>query len=236
MYSERVDKSTAASMNQGAVLNATGAAPTAPAVMPAITGTDYLAGVASHPLRMAAAGLGTLLAAATSVGIAVALYPLLKRTHAALAIGAVVFRTIEAVFYAAGVVSLLAIGSIAKSVADGSASNASASRSIADALVSFHDHAGSVAVFAFAIGGFLYYVALWRARLLPRWLSGWGVLAAVSMETAVMLSIFLDQPITSYVALAAPIALQEIVMAVWLLVKGFNSAEAATSVDSLRNG
>ena len=206
---------------------ATAAALVASAIQPAVEGSDYLAGVASHPLRMAAAGLGTLLAAATSVGIAVALYPLLKRTHAALAMGAVVFRTIEAVFYAAGVVSLLAIGSVAKDIADGSASNASASKSIADALVSFHDHAGSVAVFAFAIGGFLYYVALWRTRLLPRWLSGWGVLAAVSMFVAVVLSIVLDKPITSYVVLAAPIALQEIVMAVWLLVKGFSSGAPA---------
>ena len=162
------------------------------------------------------------------VGIAVALYPLLKRTHAALAMGAVVFRTIEAAFYAAGVVSLLAIGSVAKGIADGSAPDASASQSIADALGSFHDHAGSVAVFALCIGAFMYYVALWRARLLPRWLSGWGVLAAVSMETAVLLSIFLDKPITSYVYLAAPIALQEIVMAVWLLAKGFRTtAETA---------
>ncbi len=207
---------------------ATAAALVASAIQPAIEGSDYLAGVALHPVRLAAGALGTLLAAATSVGIAVALYPLLKRTHAALAMGAVVFRTIEAVFYAAGVVSLLALGSVAKDIASGSAFNASASTSIADALVSLHDHAGSVAVFAFCIGGFLYYVALWRARLLPRWLSGWGVLAAVSMETAVLLSIFLDKPVTDYIVLAAPIALQEIVMAVWLLVKGFRTtAETA---------
>ena len=208
---------------------ATAAALVASSIQPAIEGSGYLAGVASHPLRLAASGLGTLLAAATSVGIAVALYPLLKRAHPALAVGAVVFRTIEAAFYALGVVSLLAIGSVAKDVADGSASNASASQSIADALGSFHDHAGSVAVFAFCIGGFLYYVALWRARLLPRWLSGWGVLAALSMETADLLSIFLDKPVTDYIALAAPIALQEIVMAVWLLVRGFEATAVAAA-------
>jgi uncharacterized membrane protein YiaA len=89
--------------------------------------------------------------------------------------------------------------------------------------VSIHDHAGAVAVFAFCIGAFMYYVALWRARLLPRWLSGFGVLAAVSMEIAVVLAIVADKPITGYIALAAPIALQEMVMAVWLLVRGFNS-------------
>lgn len=201
--------------------------PVAAAVMPAITGEDYLAGVASHPLRMAAAALGYLIAAVTSVGIAVSLYPLLKPRHTALAMGAVVFRTVEAVFYTVGVVTLLTIGSLARNVAAGEASNRSATQSIADALVSIHDHASAGAVFAFCIGGFMYYVAMWRARILPRWLTGWGALAVVALEIAVVLAIVGDAPVTGYVALAAPIGVQELVMGVWMLVKGFSAPDDA---------
>ena len=142
--------------------------PVAGAIMPAITGTNYLAGVASHPLRMTAASLGYLIAAVTSVGIAVSLYPLLKPRHMALAMGAVVFRTIETVLYTVGIVSLLTIGSLARDVAAGEVSNRSATQSVADALVSIHDHSSAGAVFAFGIGAFMYYVAMWRTRLLPR--------------------------------------------------------------------
>ena len=84
-----------------------------------------------------------------------------------------------------------------------------------------------MAVFALCIGAFMYYVALWRARLIPRWLSGWGVLAVVSMAIAVVLAVVADKRIAEYVPVAAPIGLQEMVMAVWLLVRGFRSVEAA---------
>ena len=203
--------------------------PVAGAIMPAIKGTDYLAGVASHPLRMTAASLGYLVAAVTSVGIAVSLYPLLKPRHTALAMGAVVFRTIETVLYTVGIVSLLTIGSLARDVAAGEASNRSATQSIADALVSIHDHSSAGAVFAFGIGAFMYYVAMWRARLLPRWLTGWGALAVVALEIAVVLAIVGDTVVTGYVALAAPIGVQELVMGVWMLVKGFTAYDEAVA-------
>jgi hypothetical protein len=206
---------------------ATVAAIAAGAVQPAITGSDYLVGVASHPLRMAASAFAYLLAAVTSVGIAVALYPLLKRTHAALALGAVVFRTIEAVFYTAGVVSLLAIASLANEMTAAPTTDREPIQTIADTLGKIHDHSSAVAVFAFCIGAFMYSLALYRTRLLPRWLSGWGLLAALSMEIAVVLSIVADTSVTGYIPLIAPIALQEMVLAVWLLVNGFSSTTQA---------
>ena len=88
---------------------ATIAALAAAALQPSLTGTDYLTGVANHPHQVAASALLYLIAAGTSVGIAIALYPLLKKVNAALALGSVVFRTIEAVFYTVAVVSLLSL-------------------------------------------------------------------------------------------------------------------------------
>jgi hypothetical protein len=58
---------------------------------------------------VAAAALLYLIAAGTSGGVAIALYPVLKKVNAALALGSVVFRTIEAVFYTVAVVGLLSI-------------------------------------------------------------------------------------------------------------------------------
>ncbi len=59
---------------------ATITAVTAAALLPALSGTDYLTGVANHPTQLAAAALLYLVAAGASVGIAVALYPLLRRS------------------------------------------------------------------------------------------------------------------------------------------------------------
>jgi hypothetical protein len=78
----------------------------ADALLPTLKGADYLTRVADYPNRVAGAALLYLISAGGSVGIAVALYPVLRRFGAALAVGSVVFRTIEAVFYAAEVVCL----------------------------------------------------------------------------------------------------------------------------------
>jgi hypothetical protein len=85
-----------------------------------------------------------------------------------------------------------------------------------------------VAVFAFSLGAFMYYYLFFKSRLIPRWLSGWGIVAIILMSAACMLSLFSGNRITSYIPLAFPIFLQEMVLAVWLIVKGFNTSTVAS--------
>lgn len=201
---------------------ATLASLSATALLPELTGADYLTGVSQHSSQLSAAALLYLVAAAASVGIAVALYPLLKQTNATLALGSAVFRTIEAVFYTAGVVSLLTIGTLAQQLATAPAGDRAPTSSMADTLVSIREHSSVAAVFAFSVGAFMYYLVFYRSRLVPRWLSGWGLAAALSLMTACLLALFNDTPVTGYVLLALPIGVQEMVLAVWLLVRGFS--------------
>ncbi len=193
------------------------------AIGPALTGPDYLADIAAHSGAMATSLLLALIAAGCSVGVAIALYAVLHRTQPTLALGSVAFRTIEAVFYIAAVVSWMTVLSIATSTPSEAQP---ASRPISDALMSAHDRAGVAAVSAFVVGGLMYYIALYRTHLVPRWLSVWGLAAMPLMATACCLALYQGQPVTSYVALAVPIGVQEIVFGVWLLAKGFNPTPA----------
>src|SRR4051794_27577543 len=86
---------------------ATVAALAAATVEPVLSGTDYLTRVAANASQVAVGALFYLIAAFTSVGIAISLYPVLKTWNVGLAIGSVIFRTMEAVMYIAAVVSLL---------------------------------------------------------------------------------------------------------------------------------
>jgi hypothetical protein len=203
---------------------ATVAAVAAAAVKPDLTGTDYLTGVAGHPNQMAASALLYLIAAATSVGIAIALYPLLKPISDSLALGSVVFRTIEAVFYAAAVVSMLSVLTLGQQLAAAPSGNRASIETMADFAVSIRDHSTLAAVFAFSLGALMYYFLFYRSRLVPRWLSGWGMVAALVMLTACLLALFSNSDVTEYKLLVAPIFVQEMVFAVWLLVKGFGPA------------
>ena len=150
----------------------------------------------------------------------VALYPLLQKINAAVALASVVFRTIEAVFYTGAVVNLLSILPLARQLAATPADEQAALHTLADSLLSMREHSTLVAVFAFNFGALMYYSLFYRSRLVPRWLSGWGIAAALLFTTACLLALFSNRPVTGYTLLILPIAVQEMALAIWLLVKG----------------
>ena len=203
---------------------------------PVLTGTDYLTRVSSHPNQVAGGVLLWIISAFTSVGIAISLYPVLKERNAGLALGSVVFRTIEAAFYMVVIVCLMSLLTLGQQFTTAAAADRTSLQAIGDLLVSIRDHAGLLAVFAFCLGAFMYYYLFFQSRLIPRWLSGFGIVAIILMMAACVLALFSGNRITSYIPLAAPIAVQEMVLAVWLIVKGFNpSAVASLSAKTATN-
>jgi hypothetical protein len=202
---------------------ATVAALLAAALTPVLTGADYLTQFSAHTNQVAAGAFFYLIAAFTSAGIAISMYPVMKGANAGLALGSVVFRALEAALYMAAVVSLLSLLTLSQQFTTAGAADRTSLQAIGASLVSVRDHATLLAVFAFSLGAGMYYYLFFQSRLIPRWLSGWGIAAAILMMAACMLSLFSDNPITGYTLLVIPIALQEMVLAGWLIGKGFNS-------------
>ena len=195
---------------------------------PVLTGTDYLTQFSAHMNQVAGGVLLWIISAFTSVGIAISLYPVLKERNAGLALGSVVFRTIEAAFYMVVIVCLMSLLTLGQQFTTAAAADRTSLQAIGDLLVSIRDHAGLLAVFAFCLGAFMYYYLFFQSRLIPRWLSGFGIVAIILMMAACVLALFSGNRITSYIPLAAPIAVQEMVLAVWLIVKGFNPSVSAS--------
>ena len=123
-----------------------------------------------------------------------------------------------------GLLVLLTVGQ--ESVAAGSAA-ANSYQATGDALLAVRDWVtGFVMLLAFAIGALLYYYVLYRSKLVPRWLSGWGLAGAALLLVSTVYAGFTQDFGFSTVntVLNIPIGIQEMVLAVWLLVKGFNSS------------
>ncbi len=210
----------------------------AAALTPVPTDTDYLTWLSAHPNQVAGGALLYLISFFASGGIAIAMYPVLKEKNAGVALGSVVFRALEAAFYLVGLVCLLAQVTLSQQFTTAGIADRTTLQTIDNLLVSIHDWAGLVAVFAFCLGAFLYYYLFFQSRLIPRWLSGFGIVAIMLMTTACVLSLFSGNRITSYIPLAFPIFLQEMVLAVWLIIKGFNlpalrSAAALIATESI---
>ena len=221
------------SIGTGVLLIAATAAALAAAqlVDPILTGANYLTDLTTRQDQVAGGALLYLVAAATSVSIAISLYPVVKPTNPTLALGSVVFRAIEASLYVVAVVSLLSVLTLSQQVSANDSKDHASIQVVGDALLSMREHATLAAVFAFSLGAAAYYVLFYQSRLVPRWLSGWGIAATIVMMTASLLALFSDKPITGYTLMVLPIAVQELVLAVWLLVKGFSPSARQSESD-----
>jgi len=205
-------------------------------LIPDRTAADYLTRFSEHTSQTAGGVLFWIISAFTGAGIAIAMYPVLKQHNTGLALGSVIFRTVEATFYLVEKVCLLALLTLGQQFRTAGDADRPVLQAIGNLLVSIGGHAGLVAVFAFCVGALLYYYPLFQSRLIPRWLSGFGIIAIILLMAACVLALFSGNLITSYIPLAAPIAVQEIVLGVWLIVKGFNpSAGASLSAKTAPN-
>jgi hypothetical protein len=167
--------------------------------------------------------------AAAAAGIAIALYPVLRKHNEGLALGSVGFRLIEVVLYMGIVTCLLLLVALSQGSANAGAATSSAYEVPGALVMAARDSLGEVAVLAFGLGALMYYWVFYRSRLVPRWLSAWGLVAIASvMVSGLLVMLGLTDPMsTTQIVLALPIFLQEMVLAVWLIAKGFDPVAIA---------
>jgi hypothetical protein len=182
---------------------------------------NFLVAASSQTFALATAAV-LLLAQFGVVGIAVLLFPLLKRHGEALALGHVAFRITELaatlVFLA---VPLLSI-ELGAGLADGTVDRA-ASTSLGALLQAQHSVAILLIYLATAAAGICMTTLLFRSRLIPRWLAILGLITYPTLLMGTILDIFNVVNVTHGIGLLAliPGAVFEFVLPVWLLVKGF---------------
>ena len=195
-----------------------------------LDGPDYLTSISANGNQIMLGALFALIAAFSSAGIAISLYPVLKKYNEGLALGAVGFRLIEAVFYLVNIIALLALLLLSQEfVKAGSPGDSSFQLSGTLALAIYNWANYVFGVSAFSLGALMYYVVFYQSRLIPRWLSGWGLLAAtLSLATALLVMFGLKPLSPLMTVLIVPIFFQEIVLEGWLIFKGFNPSATAS--------
>ncbi len=184
-----------------------------------LSGPAYLAQVAAEPNRVALGALLLLLAGLALALVPVVFWPIGKRYNETLAVGYVVFRgALETIFYIVTALGWLLLIALSKEADAGPLANfvRTTETVIWDQVIAI----------PFVLGALMFYFMLYQSRLVPRWLSTWGLVGAALYIVPPLGSMFGF----SLGVLMAPLALQEMVMAVWLIAKGFNpSAIAAQS-------
>jgi uncharacterized membrane protein len=196
----------------------------------------------TYPLNISASEtqwlIGTLLILVMGFPLAmipIMLYPIFKKHNEVLALGAVLFRgVLEMVCYIIPVISQFLLLSVSQIHGTTGAADVANLQVLGSVLIATIDWSNLILGLVFSIGGLMIYVLFYQTRLIPRWLSGWGFIGAILYFIAHLEGIFGAQQILSFNTglgfLMAPLAIQEMVFAVWMIVKGFNpSAVAALS-------
>jgi hypothetical protein len=186
---------------------------------------DYLVNVSANENKVLIGMLIELIWALAVVGIPVMLFPILKKYNEALALGFFSLRFIEAISTIVGSIILLSLLTLSQEFVKAGAPNASNYQTLGTLLLAAGDWAFMIGSgLVWSLSALILNYVLYQSKLIPRWLSGWGLVgAALSFATYLLQFFNIDLDI-----LFLPIAVQEMVFAVWLIVKGFNSSAIAS--------
>jgi hypothetical protein len=190
---------------------------------------NYLTSVSAHGNQMIIAVIFLLIAAISGFATAFMLFPILRRYNESLAMGYVVLRIFENVFYVVGTFSLLTILTVSQKYVAG-ALDALYYQSLGTLLLALQNWANLLGTLIFfGLGSMTLNYVLYKSKLIPQWLSLWGLILAALALLYGFLGIFglgmgLNSP---FAILAIPIAVQEPVFAIWLIVKGFTHQKSS---------
>jgi hypothetical protein len=197
-------------------------------------GEGILANAATDKSQLITWALLNLAGAVAAAGVAFMFYPILNRVadtsvKKGLALWYVGTRITEGGMYLVAVLATWAFLPLSREFAAAGAPDASHFQTSGIVLQTTQDLALALAQSVFAIGAVMLYYLLFQSRLVPRWLSLWGLVASPLFLIASLSLLWTGDPNSSLAnILFVPLGVQEMVLAVWLIVKGFDADALAS--------
>jgi len=194
---------------------------------PALTDPNVLTAAAAAENDIA---LGVLIEFACVLAIpliAIALYPVLRLVSASLAVGYVAFRLFEAAVFFEMEIDRLLVLAISRAYVASPTGGTDQIDLLIQTLMGGEAWSGTTGPLyniVFVIGMVMLNWMLWGSRLVPRWISGWGLASAATLGGLAIAVLFLEVPTALAVTLIAPLAVQEMVLALRFIFKGFDQA------------
>ena len=184
---------------------------------------DYLNLISASRVQVV---LGVLLSFANGlayVGLAALLFPILRLRYESLALAYVGFRAIEFITQILADLSPLALLTLA-----GDTNQMSAVQGFGALLLAQRFWAFQMLNLIFSLSALLLYAMLLRCRLIPAFLSIWGLIAAALVLFNTVLGWFhpdLGESLGMITGL--PMLLNELFLGIWLIVRGFDPTATA---------
>jgi uncharacterized protein DUF4386 len=198
-------------------------------IEPSLSAPDFLAAVSENETQVIIGALLELVNGLAVVGIGVLMFPILKPNNENLARGYLGLRIIESVFCCVIVISPLSIITLSQAYSKAGASDASSYLAAGALSIAERAVVSNLLIPVFlGLGALVLYYSLFQSKLLPRFISIWGLIAATLILVLNLLLTFnIEVGLAIAMISALPIISNEIFLGIWLIVKGFNFPAAA---------
>lgn len=194
---------------------------------PILKSPDYLALASGRSGAVIIGNLLNFICAIAMIFIPIVLFPIARKRAPGLGAGYIVFRGLEGILFIYIAIRTLSFIGLSGAYRGADEASETVLSNLGAALHTEIEYATIVYVIIFALGAFVFYALLFRTRLVPRFLTIWGLLGTAVLSVGAALGLFniglfSDTAFMSGMAHFAPlIALNELVLAVWLIVRGF---------------
>jgi hypothetical protein len=204
-------------------------------IEPALTAPDYLLNIPAMSQQLIQGALLELINGVAYIGISVLMFPILRQRYESMALGYVAFRIIEFITQLAASIVPLILVSL-------SGTETPVSQAVGDFLLATRYWSFEMLSLVFSFSALMFYFMLYQTKLVPRFISAWGFIAAALVFTNTLLEVLGIElgAAVGYIT-GLPMLLNELFLGVWLLVKGFSldaaiydPAEAVTGAGQLR--
>jgi hypothetical protein len=188
--------------------------------------SNYLSKISDNENKVIIGALFVLVMGFSLSFMSVYLYPVLKKFNQPLAMSFVVFRgALETFLYIAAASNFLLLTILSREYVKTSVADPAYFKTLGELLQKGNDLIATLIIIVFSLGAFILYYLLFKSKLVPRWISIWGLVAITLHFATSFLILFhvVDSDMATIIMyMNAPIFFQEMVMAGWLIVKGFN--------------
>jgi hypothetical protein len=193
---------------------------------PVLDDPDHLNNFSANGNQIIIGALLDLIGAGAFVALSIVIFPILRKFSESMAVGYIVARGMEAVPFIVANLSLLALLTVSRDYVQAAAPDASSFQPVSTGLLAVYDWSQLFGPRIFAsLAALPFYYVLYQSKLLPRWISVWGLIGAPLYFASGLFPMFGLSPFSTIgILLFLPAALLEMVLAVWLIVKGFNSS------------
>ena len=191
---------------------------------------DPLAAATEHTGAVVTSGLLVLVMGLSLAFIPVVLFAVLRRVDEVLAIGYLIMRgAVETACYVVLAIGWLLLAPLGEVMSAGPGTASPAGARLGSLMID-SEATSAVLTLVFCLGAVIFYVLLYRSQIVPRWIALWGLMAIPFYVAADVLALYavIGVNSTAQNLLFAPIFVQEMVLATWMIARGFRPAAPST--------